>query len=299
MSEDKAPVADDATIVHDEAAEEQAHDELVKNVAKMLGQPDEQSEQPADDAETQVGEDSAESEQKPEEQKPEPLSQDLAKRAEQSGLSKELAQRLHETGHLEETLAAFDRTLIERAQPKEPSKPKAEEERQEPQEEEEVPDLDPDVYDEAIVKRDAYHKRRLDALEAQIAELVGERQANFDHWFDGVLTEMGYDTKDEEKCQKTFRAYVGICEASGIAPESRDQGMVERAHAAMFPEDVVKKTQRQTVDRLRDAEGKFISSPKPKGAPPSKGATDEEIHDQLVSNVSSYLKEQGVQMSGY
>ena len=58
-------------------------------------------------------------------------------------------------------------------------------------------------------------------------------------------------------------------------------------------------TQQKTVDRLRDAEGKFISSAKPRGAPPAKDATDDEVHDQLVSNVTSYLKKEGVQMSGY
>jgi hypothetical protein len=74
--------------------------------------------------------------------------------------------------------------------------------------------------------------------------------------------------------------------------------MVKRAHAAMYPQEVFKEKQRQTVDRLRDAQGKFLSSSSSKGGPPPKNATDEEVTEQLVSNVTSYLKEQGVEMSG-
>ena len=68
--------------------------------------------------------------------------------------------------------------------------------------------------------------------------------------------------------------------------------------AAMFPEEVFKQAQKQTVDRLRDAEGKFLSSSRSGGAPPDKAQTEEECHSQLVSNVASYLKKEGVQMSG-
>jgi len=295
MSEENK--VDDATVVHDEDAEEKGHEELVANVTKMLEEPEKK--QPGDEPEEETVAEDESTKEEPSKDEPEPLSRELQTRAERAGISKELAERLYQGGHLEETLTALDRKLIESREPdREPEKEPEKSESKSKSPPEDVPDLDPDVYDEAIVKRDAYHKQRIDALEAKLEELLGDRQSQFDQWFDGVLSEMGYDTADEEKCQKTFKAYCGICEASGVSPESRDKGMVERAHAAMFPEDVVKQTQKKTVDRLRDAEGKFLSSSKPRGAPPEKGATPEEIEEQLVSDVTAYLKKQGVQMSG-
>jgi len=299
---------DGATIVHDEAAEEKAHEELVADVTKML-EKSQDTEQPPE--ELREKEERPSKAEKPKDEKPAEaeIGDELQARAEGAGISKELAQRLHQSGQLEETLAAFDRTLIERFQSKETetsgmratkevafegpkeAPPKAEDQ-------EDAPDLDPDVYDEDLVKRDAYHKRRIDALEAQVELLLQDRIDAFEKRFDSVLTELGYDVADQEKCQKTYKAYCGICEAYGVNPESCDEAMVKRAHAAMFPEEVFKKAQRQTVDRLRDAEGRFLPKSQPRGAPPAKDATEEEIHEKLVSDVTTYLKEQGVQMSG-
>jgi hypothetical protein len=306
MAEENTAVAepeDDATVVHDEAAEEKAHDELVADVTKMLDKTEEKPDEGSEEDETQPAAETGEgAKEEPSKDEPEELSQELQTRAEGAGVSKELAQRLHQSGQLEETLAAFDRRMIEHVQAnsKDDTKeePKGEREEKPPPKDQDVPALDPDVYDEDLAKRDAYHQQRIDALEAQVAELVGDRERGFDNWFDGVLEEMGYDVADEEKCQKTYKAYHGLCEAHGVTPESRDKSIAERAHAATFPEEVFKKAQQQTVDRLRDAEGKFLSSPKSKGGPPPKDATDEEVHEQLVSNVTAYLKEKGVQMSG-
>jgi hypothetical protein len=295
---------DDATIVHDPvAADEKIHDELVADVTKML-EKSQDTEQPPE--ELREKEEKPSKAEKPKDEKPAEaeIGDELQARAEGAGISKELAQRLHQSGQLEETLAAFDRTLIERFQSKETetsddakgealkeSPPKAEDQ-------EDAPELD-DGYTDDFVERDAYHNRRIKALESQVAELLEERDKAFDDWFDGVLKEMGYDVADEEKCQKTFKAYCGICEAYGKHPkQSRDEAMAKRAHAAMFPEEVFKKAQRQTVDRLRDAEGRFLPKSQPRGAPPAKDATEEEIHEKLVSDVTTYLKEQGVQMSG-
>lgn len=308
MSEDKSPVVepkDDATVVHDEHDEEKAHADLVANVSKRLGrdeygEPTVSKSDETPPSEAKEADDSKAQDEKKDEQKP-VLSKDTLERAEKAGLSQALAESLHQSGQLDQTLAAFDRVLVERFQSTETEKPKrrdAEPSQEDAKAEDDVPDLDPDVYDEEIVKRDKFHKQRIDQLEAKLGELLQERQEAFDNWFDGTLTELGYDIADEDKCQKTFKAYQGICQAHGIDPSSRNQQMVERAHAAMFPDEVTKKAQQQTVDRLRDAEGKFLSSSKPKGAPPSKDATDEEVHDQLVSNVTSYLRKRGVQMSG-
>jgi hypothetical protein len=292
---------DDATIVHDEAAEEKAHEELVADVAKMLDSAEsEPTEQPAEEP----GEKETPSEaEKPKDEKPAEPSEDLQARAEGAGISKELAQTLHQAGHLEETLAAFDRTLIERFQSKETetTEAKGEAPKEAPpkaEDQEDAPELDPDAYDEELVKRDAYHKRRIDALETQVELLLQDRIDAFEKRFESVLTELGYDVADQAKCQKTYKAYCGICEAYDVNPESCDEAMVKRAHAAMFPEEVFKKAQKQTVDRLRDAEGKFLPKSQPRGAPPAKDATEEEVHDKLVSDVTTYLKEQGVQMSG-
>ena len=154
------------------------------------------------------------------------------------------------------------------------------------------------MYDEDLVKRDAYQQKRMDALESRIEELLDQQQGGFDEWFDGTLTDLGCDASDDDKCQSIFKAYGAMCDAFGTSANARDKAMVKRAHAAMYPQDVFKQKQQQTVDRLRDAQGQFLSSSKSKGGPPPKGATDDEVHEQLVSDVGAYLKEQGVQMSG-
>lgn len=293
---------DDATVVHEEPTPEQANDELVKNVKKLLGKDSDGEPMETPEPEAQAEENTPSEAEEPQDEKP-ALSNDLQTRAEKAGIPQDLAERLHQSGQLEETLASFDRALVERIQAKEPEKETPKREEKPPKEPEadlpEVPELDPDIYDEEIVRRDAYHKQRIDALEAQLQMLTEQRVAEFEQRFDSVLEEMGYDINDNEKCQKTFKAYEGLCEAMGVSPLSCDKAIAERAHAAMYPEEVAKKQQKQTVDRLRDAEGKFLTSPKPSGTPPAKNATDEEIHDQLVSNVASYLKKQGVEMSGY
>jgi hypothetical protein len=283
---------DDATIVNDEQTPEQSHDELVAKVAKKLNR---------DEWGTDLEESEAKSEDKTEEtpskkkdEKP-VLSKELQARAEKAGFDKELVERLHQSGQLEDTLSAFDRLTITRTQA-EPEKTETKEPVED--QEEEYPDLDPDVYDEEIVKRDRYHKQRIDALQEQIDLLLSDRQYAFEQWMDGVLSELGYDIEDVEKCQKTFKAYKGLCEANGVSPEKRDKALVERAHAAMFPEEVKQQTQRETINRLRDAEGKFLSSTK-SGAPPQKQLSSEESHEQLVSNVAAYLKKNGVKMNGY
>jgi len=318
MSEENKPVTeteDDATVVQDDpvATEEKQDADIVAQVAKMLDQPGDEPEKPADTGEGE-SENPSEAET-PKDETPEPMSQAIQDRVEAAGMSKDLAERLHQSGQLEETLAAFDRTLIERFQSKETETraPKRREEKppkEEPKAEDpdELPDLDPDVYDEELVKRDAHHKRRIDALEAQLAELVEERQHQFDVRFDKMVDGMGYEqlfgkgesvADDKQANRETlFRAYCKVCQLYDADPHECDVRWAERATAAMFPEEVFKQAQRQTVDRLRDAEGKFLTSSKPKGAPPAKDATDEEVHDQLVSDVTSYLKKQGVQMSG-
>lgn len=323
MSEETATVTkpvDDAKIVNDGPVvdEEKVHDDLVAGVAKLLDEAPDESGEPDKSEKPGVSPKGVEPEKPPKgegekEKSEEPanaetsLGKDLQTRAKGAGLSEDLAQQLHETGQLEETLAAFDRGMIEQVQSKEASKeaskepPKTEGQREKepPPKDQEVPAaLDPEVYDEDLVKRDAYQQSRIDALESQVQGLIEGQQGGFDEWFDGTLKDLGCDTSDDDKCQSVFKAYGAMCDAFGNNPNGRDKAMVERAYAAMYPKDVFKQQQQQTVDRLRDSEGKFLSSSKSKGGPPPKGATDEEVQDQLVSNVGAYLKEQGVQMSG-
>lgn len=321
---------DDAIVVHDDpvAAEEKAHDKLVADVSKMLGR-DEMGEGETETA----GEPEKPADEKPSKEKepkaPEPkddepaLDDETLSRAEGAGLSKELAQHLHQTGHLEETLAAFDRKMIERFQsreetdePDEPGEKPARRDtlplsRREPETNDQlgdVPELDPEIYDELVVQRDAYHKRRIDALEHQVTALLQHQQSAFDKRFDGMIEGLGQEglfgkgnivPKDKQDNRgKLFRAYQVVCQLHDVDPSECDPQWGKRAMAAMFPEEVFKQAQKQTVDRLRDAEGKFLSSSRSRGAPPDKGLTEEESHSQLVSNVTSYLKKEGVQMSG-
>jgi len=316
MADDKTiEPADDAAIVHDEAAEERANDELVAQVAKMLDPSAEQETEQPPGAEPETTADDV-GEKKPSEKDEESeLGAELLSRAEDAGITKELAERLHQTGHLEETLAAFDRKMIERFQSTDAEEKPKRRESKPPQKEPEatdleddVPNLDPDIYDEELVKRDAFHKRRIDALEAQLSELLQQRHDDFDERFDGMVEGLGHDSlfgkgqtvsKDKQANRdKLFRAYEAVCMANDVDPHSCNPECGKRALAAMFPEEFFKQAQRQTIDRLRDAEGKFLSSSRSKGAPPSKNASPEEVHEQLVSNVTTYLKKQGVQMSG-
>lgn len=315
---------DDATIVHDDpvAAQEKANDELVAKVAKMLGTDEAgETEEPRVEAKPDKAE--PDEEKPPGEESPKgdeaALSDELQSRAEGAGLSKEVAQYLHQGGHLEKALAAFDRQLIERFQSQEADedpgeKPKRREtaprKNREPDDDDQEDDaeLDPEQYDEGLVKRDAWHKRRIDRLEARLDELLQERASAFEKRFDSMIDGLGQDglfgkgeTIPKEKQanrDKLFRAYAAVCQMHDVDPAGCDPQWGKRALAAMFPEEVFKQAQQQTVQRLRDAEGKFLSSSKPGGAPPAKPKTEEEIHSQLVANVTTYLKKQGVQMSG-
>jgi len=314
MSEETQAVTepqDEATIVHDEAAEEKAHEEIVANVTKML-----ESEQPGEEPEEKPSKEPKAEKLEEKDEEPTDLSDELQARVEGAGMSKELAQRLHQAGDLEETLASFDRRLIERFQSEETEeeKPKRREKPPPKAEDEDAPELDPDLYDEAIVKRDAHYKGRIDALEAQVAELLQHQQSAFDKRFDSMVDGLGHEDlfgkgssvpKDKQaKRDVLFRAYEAVCQVFGVDPTECDPQWGKRALAAVFPEAVFnpekvrKEEQRQTVDRLRDAAGKFLSSSKPRGAPPAKELTEEESDAQLVSKVAAYGKEQGINWSG-
>ena len=310
MSEENAAVTepeDDAVVVDVDpvVAEEKANDELVAEVTKLL---DEQEEAPAG----KTGEDEKEKEPSKDDETGE-LSQDLLARAESAGITKELAERLNQGGQLEETLAAFDRKMIDYVQSKDKTTdsekpPKSEERReQEPPltvDQTSMSPLNPDDYDEEIVKRDAYHQQRIDALEARLDEIYGQQQSTFEKRFDSVIDGLKHDglfgkgdsIPDDKQANRDtlFKAYSAVCLAYDVDPTDCKPEWVERALGAMFPKEVFKQAQQQTVDRLRDAQGKFLTKPGSSGGPPPKAASPEEDNEQLVAEVGAYLKEQGV-----
>ena len=280
------PPVDDAIVVHDELTEEQGNEQLVAKVTKLL-------EDKPGDSDTR---EEPEKPGKPETPAPEAeveavgeMSSALQARVKDAGLPEEFAQQLHESGQLEQALSAIDRRLIDYVQSKEPK-----EGEKEPSSKDK-PVLDPDEYPEDLVAHATAQEQRIAALESMIEELKGGQRSGFDQWFDGAIEKLGVNPSDNEKCQTVFKAYEAVCAAFGTDPNARNTDMVQRAYAAMYPNDVFKKQ----IARLRDTEGKFVSSPASRGGPPPKDATPEEVESALVSRVGAYLKEQGVEMSGY
>jgi hypothetical protein len=267
MSEENAAVTepeDDAVVVDVDpvVAEEKANDELVADVTKLLEPKQEEA------SAGEAGEDEKKEPSKDDE--PGELSQDLLARAESAGISTELAERLHQNGQLDETLSAFDRRMIDYVQSKDDKKtdseetPKSEKRReQEPPpkvDQANVSPLNPEDYDEEIVKRDALHQQRIDTLEARIDELFGEQQSAFDKRFDSMVDGLKQDdlfgkgdslpTDKQANRDTLFKAYNAVCLAYDVDPNDCKPEWVERALGAMFPKEVFKQAQQQTVDRL-------------------------------------------------
>lgn len=298
----EAPV-DDAVLVDDQQKAETSHEELVGKVSKMLGRDEWGDEQ--GDAKSGVTDEpepvstAAETKETPSDEDEKPaLSKDLQSRAEKAGFTTELAEQLHQSGQLEDTLAAFDKTLVERFQTEKPEVKSDTKEVVEDEAKEEMPELDPDIYDEEIVKRDRHHRERIGAMEEQIEMLLQDRQDAFEGWFDESLSEMGYDIKDEAKCQRTFKKYKALCESEDVSPEKRDKDILQQAHVAAFPKEADKQKQQKLVNRMRAADGKLLPSSKNTGEPPQRDMTDEEIHKQLVANVAAKLKREGHEWNG-
>lgn len=313
MSTDVAAPVDDAVVVHDEPVdEEKIHADLVKDVTKLLAKNEQKDESEPGDSPEKTGE-SPEDPPKGESEKEKPedsaaaeksIGKDLQSRAKEAGLSEALAEKLHQSGQLEETLAAIDRKMIDFVQSRQAPKEDPKGETKEPKDDaksesdQEVPALDPELFDEELVKRDAYQQKRIDALEAKLATVLEGQSEGFDEWFDGQLSELGMDTTDNAKCQAVFKTFGAVCDAFGKSPTAKNADMVRRAYTATYPDEVIKQKSQQTVDRLRDASGKFLTPSKTQGGPPTKPKTPEERHDKLVSDVGAYLKKQGVEMSG-
>jgi hypothetical protein len=299
--------------LEEEGAVEKRRLETVKAVEKILGGKDEK--QSADKTKHSDAVDDSRVEDDSE--TPDDLTQALKDRASAAGVSEALALRLHQSGLLDESLAAMDRNTIERAtktpkrEPKETPKAKAEPEIPERDGvEDSIPSLDPDQFDDALVKRDAFFQKRIADLESRIAAMsqttesvAKQRDNQFQQWFakevDGLKNAelfggegFAQDGPHHKNRQSLCDGYERICIACGIDPYDCSPDMLRRAYPAMFPDEVFKAAQRDTVRRLRDAEGKFIKPTRSSGGLPSstKRKTQEELDADLLAKVNGILK---------
>jgi hypothetical protein len=172
--------------------------------------------------------------------------------------------------------------------------------------------LDPEEFDPRLVKRDAFLQKQIAELKAQVAELSSvastaksQRDDVFQRWFteqvsaidnaalfgNGAFAENSPEHKNR---QALCDGYERLCVASGIDPYVHNAEMLRRAYPAMFPKEVFKAAQRDTVRRLRDAEGKFLHQARA-GSPPAveRRPTEEESKAKLVKQVEGILKKKG------
>jgi hypothetical protein len=170
--------------------------------------------------------------------------------------------------------------------------------------------LDPDQFDEVLVKRDAFYQKQIAELKNQVAALsqstesvAKQRDGQFQRWFvkevvglknanlfgDGDVTEDGAQRTNR---QSLCDGYERICIAHGVDPYDCNPEMFRRAYPAMFPTEVFKAAQRETVERLRNAEGKFVNPTRPSGSVPPvrKRKTQEEVDAEMLRKVEGILK---------
>lgn len=312
---------DGAVLVDDfEAAEierEKVNQKTLKEVEKILGT-DEKQQTPKKPAK-QSGGDDVKAPAEGADQEPDELSQATKDRAAEAGLSDDLVERLHQGGLLEESLAAIDRKLIEQVGREKPAKPNDLQQRptKEPPKEEgqSVPGendaptpLDAEKYEDDLVARDAFFQKRIEQLESQVAMMSQkadgfEKQSNdrFQQWFDkevnGLNAELfgdgdvAEDSNHHKNRQELCDGYERICQVHGVDPLECHVNLLQRTYPAMFSNEFFKAAQRDTVQRLRDAQGKFVNPSRPSsGGPPSqKRRTPEEANGELVKTVEGIL----------
>lgn len=322
-------------VVLDEGAEEKKDADLVDQVEKYLQQDEaaaEKSKKPEEPKQQAGGDDEkAPAEGADDGKKPDDLSQALKIRAQEAGIHETLAERLHQNGLLEESLAAMDRQLIDAVAQNEAMQQQYQQsaqtqpppQRQAPLQEADrnrsggddaPPALDAEDYGEGLIARDTYHQKRIDQLEAHVAQLsqlaggfVQQQSVQLDEWFDktvealdneelfgkGDIHSLPQKSPQWENRIKLFRAYRAVCQVHGANHLDCNEEFAQRAYPAAFHDQVYKTAQQQTVERLRDAQGKFVSPSRPSGGgPPSKlkQLSDEERTAALVSDVDTYLK---------
>lgn len=297
-------IPDEVPVVDEAVNEEKNREALLKSVEKILA--------PKDTKQSDGDEPSAV--EGSEVEKPAEMSQALKDRARDAGIFEELAESLNSSGLLEEILASMDRKAIDTTNKDEDPKeePKAAKAESKASEDTGEPTLDPEEFDARLVKRDAFLQKQIAELKAQVAELsvvasaaTTQRDDTFQRWFSeevskiGNATLFGKDAIEENSPEHKNRqalcdGYERLCVASGIDPYSNNAELLKRAYPAMFPKEVFKAVQRETVKRLRDAEGKFVHQAR-SGSPPSiqKTVTPEEAQAKLVKAVEGILKKKG------
>jgi len=279
---------DDSTVV-DDAAEvdaEKANADLLKKVAKIVDGKPAKKETPGGDDDS-----AAEGEVK----KPDGLIQELKDRATEAGIPEALAQRLHESGLLDEALAAFDRQAIERAEKgttgtKPETKPKSK-----PAESTAKRDGGEvaDVYGRFLDDPEEPFDERLVAVVRSLKdEIASLKNGSVQKWLDTEAAKLNPKLFGDEKNRKILReGYERICDARGVDPRDCNPDLLKRAYPAMFHDEVFKAAQRGIVNRLRGAEGRFIKPTRSSGAPPlRKGMTQEEADSKLMKEVDAILK---------
>ena len=319
VQEDQAAetALDQDTDVIDEAAKDEAEAEK-QNAATLKQVENILAGKPAEEKTKQAGGDEESSAEGTEEKESDEAFQALADRAKDAGIPDDLAERLHQNGLLEESLAAMDRKAIEGAveaedsdegeEPAKPPKKAAKLGTKEPGEDEPV--LDPELeWEDSLVARDAYLSNEIAELKAQVAQLSSlssatarQRDDRFQDWFAEQATGLknaelfgGEDAADgspQHKNRQTLcNGYERLCVASGVDPYDCHVELLRRAYPAMFSKEVFKAAQRDTVRRLRDAEGKFIHPSRASGGVPSskKRDTPEQANDALVKQVEGIL----------
>ena len=308
MADEAVETQDDAEVVDEQYNFDERDTDLDEKVGEILGEkPKKQTPSGGDDSDTPA--------EGTEEDQPVELSQATRDRATAAGITDSLAEHLSQTGLLEETLAAFDRQLIEntRSQDKPPERPA---EPTPPQDrrggrEEPPPPLSADSFDDELVKRDTYYQSRISDLEGQLSRLSNLadnferiRDDKFQEWFSQEVVGLenkelfgnGYVSKDstQHKNQQTLcDNYERLCMASGVDPFGCHKEILDRAYPATFPKEVFKAAQRETFKRLKDAQGKFMSPTRPSGEPPKgKKLTPEQLDDKTVGDVQAILDKQ-------
>jgi hypothetical protein len=301
---------DDVAVVEPETVDdaEQRRAEAVQKIKAILGdKPSTETpptKQPGEDDETLPAEGDADAAGE--------VDRQLMDRAMEAGLSEDLAQRLSQSGLLEESLAAMDRKAIARAgdKPDKPTPAKAtstdesggtSQAERSGSEGDDSPSGLSDIFEDELRERDAYTQKRIDQLEAQLGRFAKVRDDQFQKWFTTKVSSIGNaelfggdhvsgDSDAAKNRQALCDGYESLCKASGVDPYDCNEGLLRRAYPAMFPNEVFKAAQRDTVKRLRDAQGKFLTPSNASGSPPANHRkTPEDTRREVVRKIRDVL----------
>jgi hypothetical protein len=276
-------VSADAIVVTDEK-QEQDRSALIEKATKILNK-DQNGPKDEKKAADVPPKDSDEGKENPVE-----LSQEEINLAKMSGISESLAVQLHKKGLLEETIASLDLKALST----EESETKPKEKSDKPAEksgEDNAPELDPELFDETLVKTVTALRDEINALKTQIAG-INSKTSQIGLWLSEKSKDI--DKFDSEEIKKLENGYSRLCNRYGIDPEGKDSAMLNRAYRILFPDKVKIKDQSAKLAELKKAEGKLINPTKTSsGNVPGKtdtSKTADELDAELKAKVEEYLK---------